>query len=84
VRGGLAEIEHAGVALSRARETVSVLPLATTLKASGYALFDVQVQNRHLESLGCIEIPRREYLARLAEARELAPRLGSPERPSDR
>lgn len=54
---------------------IAFATLATKLKASGYALFDVQVQNPHLESLGCIEIPRREYLARLAEAVRLSPRL---------
>ena len=54
---------------------IAFATLATKLKSSGYALFDVQVQNPHLESLGCIEIPRREYLSRLAEARILSPHL---------
>jgi leucyl/phenylalanyl-tRNA---protein transferase len=39
--------------------------LVEKLRASGFTLFDVQVQNGHLESLGCIEIERAEYLARL-------------------
>jgi leucyl/phenylalanyl-tRNA--protein transferase len=42
--------------------------LVLKLRAAGYVLFDVQVQNPHLESLGCIEIPRREYLAKVATA----------------
>jgi leucyl/phenylalanyl-tRNA--protein transferase len=38
------------------------------LAARGYRLFDVQYINPHTASLGAKEIPRREYLARLAEA----------------
>jgi leucyl/phenylalanyl-tRNA--protein transferase len=68
----------AGESMFHTRDDTSKIAfatLATKLKASGYSLFDVQVQNRHLASLGCIEIPRREYLARLAEARERRPQL---------
>jgi leucyl/phenylalanyl-tRNA--protein transferase len=68
----------AGESMFHARTDASKIAfatLATKLKASGYVLFDVQVQNRHLASLGCTEIPRREYLARLATARELRPHL---------
>jgi leucyl/phenylalanyl-tRNA--protein transferase len=54
---------------------IAFATLATKLKASGFSIFDVQVQNPHLESLGCIEIPRREYLARLREAVSQSPRL---------
>lgn len=54
---------------------IAFATLATKLKASGFSIFDVQVQNPHLESLGCIEIPRREYLARLREALPQSPRL---------
>ena len=54
---------------------IAFATLAEKLRASGYALFDVQVQNAHLESLGCIEITRAEYLARLARALPLAPHL---------
>lgn len=54
---------------------IAFATLATKLKTAGYELFDVQVQNRHLESLGCIEIPRREYLARLADAQRLQPHM---------
>lgn len=68
----------AGESMSHLRTDCSKIAfatLATKLKASGFSIFDVQVQNPHLESLGCIEIPRREYLARLAEALERTPRL---------
>lgn len=42
--------------------------LAESLRRSGYRLFDVQVQTDHLASLGCVEVPRRAYLSRLADA----------------
>lgn len=54
---------------------IAFATLATKLQASGFFLFDVQVQNPHLESLGCVEIPRREYLARLSRALPTCPRL---------
>lgn len=48
--------------------------LVSKLRSAGYTLFDVQVQNPHLTSLGCIEIPRREYLGRLDDALKVTPR----------
>jgi leucyl/phenylalanyl-tRNA--protein transferase len=54
---------------------IAFATLAEKLRAAGFTLFDVQVQNPHLESLGCIEIPRREYLARLQRALPLTARL---------
>jgi leucyl/phenylalanyl-tRNA---protein transferase len=47
---------------------VAFAMLVEKLRAAGFVLFDVQVQNPHLESLGCVEIARTEYLARLAHA----------------
>jgi leucyl/phenylalanyl-tRNA--protein transferase len=47
---------------------VAFATLAERLRDSGYVLFDAQVMNPHLESLGCIEVPRDEYLSRLARA----------------
>jgi len=41
---------------------IAFAALVARLRETGYGLFDVQVQNPHLESLGCVEIPRREYL----------------------
>lgn len=55
---------------------IAFASLAENLRASGFALFDVQVQNPHLESLGCIEITRAEYLARLKKALPLPAHLG--------
>lgn len=57
---------------------IAFATLAERLRGAGYALFDVQVQNPHLASLGCQEIPRAEYLARLARALPLQPRLTAP------
>jgi leucyl/phenylalanyl-tRNA--protein transferase len=54
---------------------IAFAALAEKLRAAGFALFDVQVQNSHLESLGCVEVPRAEYLARLRAALPLTPRL---------
>ena len=47
---------------------VAFASLVEKLRAAGYELFDVQVQNPHLESLGIVEIPRDEYLDRLKRA----------------
>jgi leucyl/phenylalanyl-tRNA--protein transferase len=44
--------------------------LIEALRAGGGTLFDVQWRTPHLASLGTIEVPRRDYLARLAEAVE--------------
>ena len=54
---------------------IAFVTLAEKLRGAGFALFDVQVQNPHLESLGCVEIPRAEYLTRLRAALPLTPRL---------
>ena len=54
---------------------IAFASLAERLRASGFTLFDVQVQNPHLESLGCVEITRAEYLARLRGALPRTPRL---------
>lgn len=53
---------------------IAFATLAEALRSSGYALFDVQVENPHLTSLGCVEIPRSEYLGRLREALGRAPK----------
>jgi leucyl/phenylalanyl-tRNA---protein transferase len=47
---------------------VAFASLVERLRAAGFELFDVQVQNPHLESLGAIEIPRSKYLDRLTHA----------------
>jgi leucyl/phenylalanyl-tRNA--protein transferase len=42
--------------------------LVEHLQRQGYALLDIQQLTPHTARFGAIEIPRREYLARLAEA----------------
>jgi leucyl/phenylalanyl-tRNA---protein transferase len=54
---------------------IAFAALVGGLRAAGFSLFDVQVQNAHLDSLGCVEISRREYLERLHEALGHTPRL---------
>jgi leucyl/phenylalanyl-tRNA--protein transferase len=65
--GGL----FAGESMFHARTDASKIAFASLvehLRAQGYVLFDVQVMNDHLESLGCVEMPRKEYLDRLDAA----------------
>ena len=47
---------------------VALVTMAGKLARSGYTLFDVQLMTPHLRSLGAVEIPREEYLRRLAVA----------------
>jgi leucyl/phenylalanyl-tRNA--protein transferase len=42
--------------------------LVEHLRQRGYSLLDVQWTNAHTRSLGATEIPRREYMVRLADA----------------
>ena len=42
----------------------------------GSRLLDVQWRTDHLATLGVVEVPRREYLARLGDALLLPPCLG--------
>jgi leucyl/phenylalanyl-tRNA--protein transferase len=53
---------------------IAFATLAERMRDSGYLMFDAQVMNPHLESLGCVEIPRSEYLRSLAVAIASAPR----------
>jgi leucyl/phenylalanyl-tRNA---protein transferase len=65
--GGL----FAGESMFHARTDASKIAFAALverLRSSGYVLFDVQVENPHLLSLGCVEIQRSEYLQRLTSA----------------
>ena len=54
---------------------IAFATLAERLRGAGFVLFDVQVQNPHLESLGCVEISRTEYLTRLRAALPIQARL---------
>ena len=47
---------------------VAFASMAEHLRQRGFSLFDVQAHSDHLESLGCLVIPRREYLTRLRAA----------------
>jgi leucyl/phenylalanyl-tRNA--protein transferase len=47
---------------------VALVHLVDLLRVDGAALLDVQWQTEHLASLGAVEIPRHEYLRRLAGA----------------
>jgi len=47
---------------------VALVALVDILRARGCTLFDVQWTTPHLRSLGAVDIPRTEYLARLADA----------------
>ena len=47
---------------------VALVHLVAHLRQRGYQLFDIQQLTPHTAKLGAVEIPRREYLARLAEA----------------
>jgi leucyl/phenylalanyl-tRNA--protein transferase len=61
----------AGESMFHRRTDASKIAFATlvhALRASDFELFDVQVMNPHLRSLGCVEVPRREYLDRLDRA----------------
>jgi len=51
---------------------VAMAALIARLGERGYALFDAQVMNPHLATLGAVDIPRSEYLARLGAALVLA------------
>ena len=47
---------------------VAFAKMAEHLRARGFQIFDVQAHSDHLESLGCEEIAREEFLARLRAA----------------
>ncbi len=47
---------------------VALVHLVHHLQARGYRLFDIQQRTAHTASLGAVEIPRQDYLRRLALA----------------
>ncbi|WP_394823782.1 leucyl/phenylalanyl-tRNA--protein transferase [Pendulispora albinea] len=68
--GGL----FAGESMFHTRTDASKIAFATLagrLQTRGFVLFDVQVMSDHLASLGCIDVSRHEYLARLERALEV-------------
>jgi leucyl/phenylalanyl-tRNA--protein transferase len=70
--------------IGRDASKVALVALVRLLRAAGGAerLLDVQWQTPHLESLGAIELPRRDYLSRLDAALKLpAPIWSAPPEP---
>lgn len=55
---------------------VAFAHVAERCRERGFALFDVQVLTDHLASLGCVAIPRAEFLDRLDGALALQARFG--------
>jgi leucyl/phenylalanyl-tRNA--protein transferase len=49
---------------------VALVALVERLRDAGVTLLDVQWATPHLESLGAVEVPRTDYLARLARSLE--------------
>jgi leucyl/phenylalanyl-tRNA--protein transferase len=47
-----------------------MLSLVERLKSQGAEFIDCQMQNSHLASLGCIEVPRAQFLSMLAEQKQ--------------
>ncbi len=52
---------------------IAFATLAERLRKSGYLVFDAQVMNPHLASLGCVEIPRHKYLDAIEAANTRSP-----------
>lgn len=76
--GGLYGVKIGGLfagesmfSIQRDASKVALVALVELMQSSGMTLLDVQWCTPHLRSLGAIEIPRAEYLARLAAARDL-------------
>jgi leucyl/phenylalanyl-tRNA--protein transferase len=70
-RGGLFAAESMFHRRTNASKLV-LLSSVSTLFELGIELFDVQFLTEHLETLGAREIPRAQYLRRLARARSRA------------
>lgn len=77
--GGLYGVKVGGLfagesmfSVQRDASKVALVALVELMQSSGMTLLDVQWCTPHLASLGAIEIPRAEYLARLATARDLS------------
>jgi leucyl/phenylalanyl-tRNA--protein transferase len=54
--------------IQRDASKVALMHLVAVMGDSGMELLDVQWSTPHLASLGVIEVPRAEYLDRLARA----------------
>src|SRR5262249_39605390 len=58
---------------------VALVFLVQRLRQQGFRLFDIQLLTEHTARLGAVEIPRAEYLRRLAEALRCEPTFAPPE-----
>jgi leucyl/phenylalanyl-tRNA--protein transferase len=58
---------------------LALLRLARHLHARGFQLLDTQFSNPHMEQFGIVELPKREYLRRLAGAVATPTTFGPPE-----
>ena len=54
---------------------VAFASCADRLRERGFEVFDVQVLTPHLKMLGCVQIRRDDYLARVAAAIQKAARF---------
>jgi leucyl/phenylalanyl-tRNA--protein transferase len=54
--------------LQRDASKVAVMHLVDVMNAAGMTLLDTQWCTDHLATLGCIEVPRAQYLNLLARA----------------
>lgn len=50
---------------------IALVTLVERMRARGFTLLDIQWVTPHLERFGAVEIPRAEYLIRLAEALDI-------------
>jgi leucyl/phenylalanyl-tRNA--protein transferase len=64
--------------VERDASKVALVQLVEHLRSRGYLLLDVQMLTDHTARFGAIEIPRREYLSRLAVAIERNTTFGDP------
>ena len=55
---------------------VALVHLIGHLRGRGYAFMDIQQLTRHTAQFGAIEVPRAQYLRRLAEALRTAASWG--------
>ncbi len=64
---------------------VALVHLVELLKNAGYTLLDAQFTNEHLKQFRIIEIPRNNYLKKLAQAISITPEkyFNHPRRPED-
>ncbi len=58
--------------LKKDASKVALVKLNQWLKEWGYQLIDCQITNKHLKSLGAVEISRKEYIDYLREPKQIS------------